>query len=542
MLRILAVSIISIFLSSCTYYLGPNRWEHRFVDESYEIPDLVLSQKIVQSKEFKLAPNLLQNEAKKELVNYSSKFNDTILNVRVALANFLLEQDIEIVNQQIQSIEAWGTTGTSSQFNKKGDYDFSQFIFVHLVWYFKDRPDILFPETAAHIMKYLVIDNGSKAKTKAPNTLGLIRETENHILMKEASRYLKNQWLFEQTQEEQYNNTTNGMSNFLLKHLGGIKKTGFFEFNANPYISYTFEALNVLNNHARDEEIRVLCKKIMDAENWQYALGSYQLRKYGPFRRRMSRESVTSLFGDRHGVLIRVELAKANREELSEKSLPCCNDKSLIPATSDYILPSKIKTYIEEKPTAYYAKIGHGLKSSPEIYQGAPTYLLSAGGLRFGKRSQIVPRPSSLFLNDNAENINDCFHIKGKGNLNKWNNTGLYHNFMVGENEVNIPNTYQAIKNIGNWQIFQPYVNEEMYVCVWSQKDLGIILIEGPNYQEVLALNQTEKELQKIFYFKKNEFVKYKLSSKKKWVIKETIAGSTTRKFKKWKRFDVTFH
>ncbi len=541
MIRISTLILLASLFSSCTYYLGPNRWAKTFNNNPIDIPQEILSVKFQSNDTTLLDEKSLAKKANQKLITYSTKFEDTILDVRVAFAKLLLQQDLDYVNESILQFKAWGTTGTSGKLNKKGDYDFSQIQFINLVWYFKQSPDILYPATATHIINHLVIDNGSKSTLKAPNTMGLIRETENHILMKEISRYLKNQWLYEKDQTLAYNNQENGMTDFLKAHLEEMKKTGFYEFNANPYISYTFEALHVLYNHSEDDALKQLAKEVMDAENWQYALGSFQFKKYGPFRRRMSRESITSLFGDRHGVLIRAELAKANNELIKEEDLPCCFDKTVIPATSSYLLPISTKAYIENTPSTYYAKIGHGLKASPEIYFGTPSYLLSAGGLRFGKRSQIVPRPLSLFLDDDATDIQECFHIKGKGKLNKWNNTGLYQNLMVGESPVHIPEQYAPFKTIGIWEIYQAYADQDIFICVYSQKDFGVLYVGDKAYEKTLALNQSVKTLKKSFSFSSETQISYNVSANKKWVLKETPEGIKSRKFKKWQRFEVSF-
>jgi hypothetical protein len=103
------------------------------------------------------------------------------------------------------------------------------------------------------------------------------------------------------------------------------------------------------------------------------------------------------------------EIAKSNRLKISEKDLPCCYDRTIITTTSAYQLPTQTRETILAKPKAYYAKIGHGLKASPEIYYGTPFYLLSAGGIRFGARSQIGIRPLNVILDDDAEDINSCY-------------------------------------------------------------------------------------------------------------------------------------
>lgn len=541
MKRIVLLSILSTFLFSCTYYLGPNRWAKSFPDDPVIVPHELATEKMPSDMAYLLDQEDLMSVAQRKLTSYSTKYGDTTLDARVVFAKLLLKQDIPLVNQTIMQYEAWGTTGTSHKLNKIGDYDFRQIIFVDIIGLFKDSPETLYPETVDHMINHLIIDNGNKVAHKAPKLMGLVRETENHILMKETSRYLKNQWLFEKYKTSEYNNEVNGMKAFMVEHLKEMIKTGFFEFNANPYISFTLEALHVLHKHTNDEEIKMLSKQVMDAENWQYALGSYKLKKYGPFRRRMGRASETSIYADRHGVMIRMELAKSNSQAITNDKLACCFDKALVVATSPYLLPQQTLEMITEKPTAYYAKIGHGLKGSPELYYGSPSFLMSAGGIRYGKRSQITPRPLTLFLDDQAADISECFHIKGKGKLNQWNNTGLYQNYMVGNQQVSIPEGYEMTTNNGIWQVYKVYPQKDIYVCVSNDDNFGALFVGDENYKTVLALNQSSKDLKKTFNFTEEQQVKYNIKSNKKWVIQKTPEGSVKRKYKEWQRFDVSF-
>jgi hypothetical protein len=533
--------LLFLTLNSCTYYLGPNQWENSFPEETFVIPRLVSDKSLDRKEKLSLIEGELQNYAKRDIHEWNAKFKDTILNTRYLFAQLLLQKDIAYLNQEILKHQAWGTTGTSGFTNKKGDYDFSQIQWVNILFYFKDAPEILYPNSAQHIIDALIIDKGSRPTLKAPHTLGLLRETENHILMKEISRYLQNQWLFEKYGLEKNDNSKNGMQDFLISHLQNMLKTGFFEFNANPYISYTFEALHVLHSCANNNMILELSAAVISAEHWQYALGSYQLKKYSPFRRRMSRSNITSLYGDRHNVLIRAELAKANQTILAEKDLSCCFDRTLTTVLSNYQLPNQIKAMIEEKPVKYFAKIGHGLKSSPEIYYGTTDYLLSAGGLRYGKKSQIVPRPSTLLLNDESKDISECFHVASEKKLNQWNNTGVYRQLMVSPEPIYIPKTYHEIAKKEDWQIFKPYNDKALYICVLNIKGLGILYLGDQNYEKVLNQNNDKASLQKRFIAADHKTIEYQLHSKKKWIISSIDGQKQQRKFKKWSRFDVSF-
>ena len=530
--------LLIVSFSSCTYYLGPNKWAKRFPETPVVFPEKVKKQALTQQEKMELGTDLFEHWANKKYIGHSNKHDCETIRVRPLLARLLLEKDIEQVNDDILKFEAWGTTGTSSKLNPKGDYDFTEIHWANLLWQFADKPNLLYPKTQEHIIHKLIIDNGSKPDKKAPKTLGLIRETENHILMKETSRYLKNQWLFIYSgQNPENDNTLNGMEAFLIEHLEEMLKTGFYEFNANPYMSFTLEALHVLHDHAHSNEVKHLTKQILDAENWQYALGSFNMNRYAPFRRRMSRVSITTLNEDRHRTFIQIYLAKHYGTSIHKDDFICCNDKALIPLLSDYQLPEQTVQFIKEKPKSYYAKIGHGMKASPEIYYGTPDYLLSAGGLKYGNRSQISPRPITLFLNDGATDINDCFHIPGSGKLNDWNNTGVYKNFAVGNHNVVIPKQYTPIETIGHWQIFKPYENKNLFIHVFNEDGFGLLYID--ELRSAVWNNLFESE---FFLRKTEEFISYNINSKRKWVIKTGNGKKLDRNFDKWQRIDVKFN
>ena len=256
-----------LFFSSCTYYLGPNKWANRFEQNTKQQKSInlnTLSQEEIEDN-ISMFKEQLEDFSNRNHVIWSEKYGDTVLNPRVIFVKLLLKKEVFQVNTDILKFKAWGTTGTSGLVNPKGDYDFNEILWTKILWYFNDQPEILLPQVAQHIIDYLIIDNGSEPEHKAPNTLGLLRETENHILMKETSRYLKNQWLFEHGYTAaEYNNKLNGMDEFFIHHLEEMNTTGFFEFNANPYISLTFEALHVIYNYVDNDEIQKLCKQIMD--------------------------------------------------------------------------------------------------------------------------------------------------------------------------------------------------------------------------------------------------------------------------------------
>jgi hypothetical protein len=114
---------------------------------------------------------------------------------RILLAKLLTKRDINESNRVMMKNVPWGVSGSSWLLNKKGDYDFTITIFTTILWFFGDNPEILYPETRNYLLNVLLTEDGNKFRYTAPRTLGLVKETENHVLMTEGSRYLKNRWI-----------------------------------------------------------------------------------------------------------------------------------------------------------------------------------------------------------------------------------------------------------------------------------------------------------------------------------------------------------
>jgi hypothetical protein len=96
---------------------------------------------------------------------------------------------------------------------------------------------------------------------------GLLEETENHILMSETSRYLKNQLITSsedqgytdkaphEYDDNEYNNQESGFNDWIRHHLKGFMASGFNEYNSNTYSGYSISALSNLYDFAQDPHV-----------------------------------------------------------------------------------------------------------------------------------------------------------------------------------------------------------------------------------------------------------------------------------------------
>jgi len=467
------------------------------------------------------ADTVLKNWASREIpVKSLSGKNNAI---RILLAKLKLHQDIENVNAAIMQLTAWGVSGTSWKGNKKGDYDFAISPLTTILYLFGDQPDVLYPKSKDYLLNVLLTEQGNKFRYTAPNTLGLIPETENHLLMTEGSKYLKNRWInIHGNADSFYNNETNGLENELLQLLTKLKTKGLYEFNSIPYAAYTIGALLNLEAFGSDK-IKNEARAVLDYINWTFALGSFQFNHYPPMRRRYEKVGIQGLKSDYHAAFINTWVSFAPLPNF--KSNADNNElHAVIPACLPYRLADQVVEMLFNKGDGYYVQLGHGKGSTPEIYSAGKHFLISAGGANRGYYSQIVTRPITVFLEDSAKKLNDCFHLEGPGNdFMKWNNTGVYKNFACAAGPVHVPKEYTPLAQEKNWSVYQTKNN--VNVVVYSTPSIGLVYIDENGepialIKKIIALNPNNDVLNHQFTYPNEQIIKYDVNaSPKKWVI-----------------------
>jgi hypothetical protein len=108
-----------------------------------------------------------------------------------------------------------------------------------------------------------------------------ILETENHILMQETARYLINDLLGEDNQEEREESKL-----FLLRYLQLILHRDLYEYNSLPYGRWSLKPLYLLHDHAPDPDVRTAARGVLDWIWAKFAVGENMRRSSRPYRRR----------------------------------------------------------------------------------------------------------------------------------------------------------------------------------------------------------------------------------------------------------------
>ncbi len=465
---------------------------------------------------------------------------------RILLAKLRAKQDIPYVNSTIMKLKAWGISGSSWRFNKKGDYDFTITVLITILWFYGDNPELLYPETKDYLLNVLLTEKGNRFRYTAPRSLGLVKETENHLLMTEGSRYLKNRWIMlHGNKNSYYNNVENGMETRLLDLLKEMNSAGLYEFNSLPYTGYTITALLNLEAFASGE-VSTEARKVLDYLNWCYALGSYQYKHFPPMRRRYEKAAFSELTTDYHSVFMKTWLSY-HPEEIYSSMTFTATEHSLIGACMPYRPADSVVNFIFDKGNGYFIKLGHGPDASPEIYSAGKKYLLSAGGVNRGKRSLIVARPITLFLNDSAQNLTEAIHLEGpKKDFMNWNNTGVYKNFACAAGPVFIPDNFIPVAKKDNWSLYS--LNDSVTAAIYSTESLGLLaLFEGSGtdslLNEILKVNPNNEKLSHTFKFPDGPRISYDVEAPaNKWVIISENDRLLDRDFDKWPLIEGVFY
>jgi hypothetical protein len=465
---------------------------------------------------------------------------------RIILAKLLDHKDTAEANKILIKITPWGVTGSSWALNRKGDYDFSLMIFTTILWKFGDSSSILYPATRDHLLNVVLTADGNRFRYTAPHTLGLVRETENHLLMTEGSRYLKNRWMMiHGNNDPRFNNEKNGMEDKILAVLSEMKSAGLYEFNSIPYIGYTITALLNLEAFA-SEKVSDEARNVLDYMNFCYAIGSYKLKHYPPMRRRYEKEPLRGLVTDYQTVFMKSWLSFSPVTDY-DRDISNAETHALMGCCMPYRPPDRVIQLLFDKEDGYFIKLGHGTDASPEIYSAGRHFLLSAGGVNRGKRSLIVARPITLFLDDNAVKLSETFHLSGPGtDFMKWNNTGVCRNFAVAAGRVSIPDMTKPFTKEGNWSLFLG--NDAVSLVIYSTEKLGLMaFFEGKRpaglLEDVIKSNRDEQKLFNSFRFPDGREISYDTNAPKdEWVIIADDKKTLDRDFDRWPLIEGNFN
>ncbi|MBC7367912.1 MAG: hypothetical protein H7343_14055 [Undibacterium sp.] len=525
--------------ATCVYIYGAGNYRHVPLPAG-NIP-VPRGRTLPWNADSAFAAEVRREWAAKPLRDWATRGKDDV--PRVALARLLTRERLPEVNAYLLGLRPRGAAGSKWALNPGGDYDFSVTVFTTVLWLCGDDATALYPATREHLVRVLLTEDGGAFSTSAPRTLGLSKETENHILMTEGSRYLKNRWLHAHGDTApRHDNLANGMETRLLALLAETAASGLHEFNSQPYVAYTLTALLNLEAFA-SAPVRAAARDLLDYLNWSYALGSYGLRHYPPFRRSYGYASAPSLTFGYQTVFIHAWLSYAPGP-FNPPAIPGLTGNHALIATSlPYRPPDAAVRLLSEKSPGTFVRLGHGPGATPEIYSAGPGFLLSAGGVHRGEASMIAARPTVLLLNDRAADLAEVFHLAGPGpDFRRWNNTGVHAQFACAAGPVHVPARFTAHGARGPWRLFA--AGSGLSVAVYSTPTLGLLAVfPRPAADDllaaVLATNPDEAALRRTFVFPGGRTLTYDVSSPPdRWVMIADSGQPLDRDFDRWPLID----
>ena len=538
---IAAIALLCM-LPSCTYYCGKDKLVKHFTAVPAMIPAVYdYSSSFSDKQDYDIHDSIIEHYARLPLPD--GKVAGQTDAIRRVLAKLAQKREVPEVNAFLMTLKQWDDHGTTSAFHKSGDYDFTEITFCSLLYLFGDKPDLLYPATREHILQYLITNSGAKVSLRMPAFKWLMRETENHILMGEVSRYLKNQWLHEHGDTSfAYDNHNNGIEKWMLNHLDEKFRGGFYEFNSDPYAGYSMQALITLFSFTHSDTVRHAVNKLLNEVMYEYSLSSINEGRYPPFRRQFHRAKEPQFDGDPVSSIVRVLVSRKTGEKFKVRA----KQHGIITLLLHYRLNDGLTSLITGTKKNYFALLGHGRMGAPEIYNGGNGYVISAGGMVRSFTSQLGARPEMLLLNDHVTNRDSCFYICAKGKMKQWNNTGVYRNFACANQPVHIPPQYKPIIEQEGWKLYHD-PSGMLNIFTYSSNGLGLLFVSDDHSQkdeqalEGLLLSNAKLNMKKQFIVPGMGIVSYDLHSpKNRWVIKSFNGKKLDRKIDKWQRLNIT--
>jgi hypothetical protein len=227
-----------------------------------------------------------------------------------------------------------------------------------------------------------------------------IPETENHRLMIESSRFLKNQIILGEVLDHpnrgKLEEDQDELKRWLLAYMGEIMRHDFAEYNARAYQRYSLVALLNLADFATDVDVRRGARMVIEFALAKFAVASREGVRVVPYRRlvtNMNKNPDMLDFGGEgsdHPIAMMLFYAgqtqrlptvpSAIAETAPTKGLTYGGPSSMIyAATSSFAPDDSIIALAIDKSASYFQRIHH---AGVEIYTSTPSYTLTAGGIR----------------------------------------------------------------------------------------------------------------------------------------------------------------
>jgi hypothetical protein len=239
-----------------------------------------------------------------------------------------------------------------------------------------------------------------------------IPETENHLLMINSSKLLKNQLIIEELGNEDDKQIFRGynkrLREWLLEDLQRIARDDFTEYNSKPYSRLSIHAILNLHDFAEGpgaQDLRTATAAVLDLAVAKQGLSSSQGRRLAPFRRLAGANTpyvdtvppaqlMDAVPPADHLVSALLVWGGAT-QHLAPGHLATMTvaGQTIYEATSAYLPPPLLLDIALDKSRPYEQWIRH---AGREHYASGPGWLLSAGGINTGFAQPALIAPFAL--------------------------------------------------------------------------------------------------------------------------------------------------
>lgn len=302
--------------------------------------------------------------------------------------------------------------------------------------------------------------------------------------MTNVGRYLNNQEIFKHNQTIIYDNSKNGLDDWMLEHLRTFFIHWFDEYNSKPYQKYTIFALNNLASFADNSRVKLAANMLLDLVSAVYAIQSNNGRRLVPFRRVKANNKDRNSLGanseygrfavlagtfsasrgsDRNGYLF--ESLEENREWY-DYHVSYASDAASLAAVHSYRVPPMIlDLMIRKDHNTHFQTLRH---FGQELYFSSKSYLISGGGIYaddslfgsvdigLGHHGWATPT-MIIATQDPSNNARSWIRIEGHTSLSKKINHSIYRNFATGSNLFipgYIPYSCRKVVDGTHWKFF----------------------------------------------------------------------------------------
>jgi hypothetical protein len=230
-----------------------------------------------------------------------------------------------------------------------------------------------------------------------------VPESENHLLMINSSKYLKNQLLIAERGKvaaKDYVDDQVHLKKWLLTTFQEVMKKDFIEYNSRPYHRLSNGAIHNLADFSEDPEVKTGARLVLDYAFAKFAVASHQGRRYGPFRRLRGAlagvidvDSPTLTADERanrrNGIFdlvsgsdyqLALGLAYAGQvQALTGGRISFgAAGQAIHAVTSEYRPPDFVVDLAIRKELPVYQRFNH---HTQEVYSSGTSYLISGGGV-----------------------------------------------------------------------------------------------------------------------------------------------------------------